>query len=175
MRTTTRSPKEEFVHKMGGLIEHNAVKIDYVRKANRSVGDIRRYIREEYLADTTVTVVLIGVETWQRKHVDWEIGASLRKTETNGRGGLVGIVLPEHSDYEKPTKYPRRMPPRLADNLLGADPYAQLYDWPKPFDPETVVQWIEKAYIRRDGQPPINTLPYFGRNRTTDPERGWLR
>ncbi len=167
--------KEEFVHKMGGLIEHNAVKIDYVRKANRSVGDIRRYIREEYLADTTVTVVLIGVETWQRKHVDWEIGASLRKTETNGRGGLVGIVLPEHSDYEKPTKYPRRMPPRLADNLLGADPYAQLYDWPKPFDPETVVQWIEKAYIRRDGQPPINTLPYFGRNRTTDPERGWLR
>ena len=69
--------KNEFVHKMGGLIEHNAVKIDYVHKANRSVGDIRRYIREEYLADTTVTVVLIGVETWQRKHVDWEIGASL--------------------------------------------------------------------------------------------------
>ena len=165
--------KNEFVDMIGGLIEHNAVKIDYVRKANRSVGDIRRYIREEYLADTTVTVVLIGVETWQRKHVDWEIGASLRKTDANGRGGLVGIVLPEHPDYEKPTKYPRRMPPRLADNLLGDDPYAQLYDWPKPFDTETVARWIEKAYIRRDGQPPINTLPYFARNRTTDPNSGW--
>ena len=165
--------KEEFVDRMGGLIEHNAVKIDYVHKANRSVGDIRRYIREEYLADTTVTVVLIGVETWQRKHVDWEIGASLRETDANGRGGLVGIVLPEHPDYEKPTKYPRRMPPRLADNLLGDDPYAQLYDWPKPFDPETVVRWIERAYVRREGQPPINTLPYFGRNRTTVPEEGW--
>lgn len=165
--------KNEFVDKMGGLIEHNAVKIDYVRKANRSVGDIRRYIREEYLADTTVTVVLIGVETWQRKHVDWEIGASLRDTEANERGGLIGIVLPEHPDYGKPMKYPRRLPPRLANNLRGADPYAQLYDWPKPFDPETVVRWIERAYARRDGQPPINTLPYFGRNRTTDPERGW--
>ena len=57
--------------------------------------------------------------------------------------------------------------------LLGDDPYAQLYDWPKPFDPETVVRWIERAYIRREGQPPINTLPYFGRNRTTVPEEGW--
>ena len=165
--------KEEFVDQMTGLIEHNDVKIDYVHKANRSVGDIRRYIREEYLADTTVTVVLIGVETWQRKHVDWEIGASLRKTDANGRGGLIGIVLPEHPDYEKPTKHPRRMPPRLADNLLGDDPYARLYDWPKPFKPETVAGWIEKAHRRREGQPPINTLTYFGRNRTTDPNHGW--
>ena len=165
--------KNEFVDMIGGLIEHNAVKIDYVRKANRSVGDIRRYIREEYLADTTVTVVLIGVETWQRKHVDWEIGASLRKTDANGRGGLVGIVLPEHPDYEKPTKYPRRLPPRLADNLVGDDPYAQLYDWPKPFEPKTVAHWIEMAHRRREGQPPINTLQRFGRNRTTDPNSGW--
>ena len=165
--------KNEFVHKMGRLIEHNAVKIDYVHKANRSVDDIQRYIRDEYLADTTVTVVLIGVETWQRKHVDWEIGASLRDTEANERGGLVGIVLPEHSDYEKQTKYPRRLPPRLADNLVGDDPYAQLYDWPKPFEPKTVAHWIEMAHRRREGQPPINTLQRFGRNRTTDPNSGW--
>ena len=166
--------KNEFVKRMTSLIEHNAVKIDYVRKANRSVGDIQRYIRDEYLADTTVTVVLIGVETWQRKHVDWEIGASLRKTDANGRGGLIGIVLPEHSDYAKQTKYPRRLPPRLADNLVGDDPYAQLYGWPKPFEPKTVAHWIEMAHCRREGQPPINTLRRFGRNRTTDPERGWL-
>lgn len=165
--------KDEFVDKMRGLIEHNPVKIDYVRKANRSVGDIQRYIRDEYLADTTVTVVLIGVETWQRKHVDWEIGASLRDTDANGRGGLVGIVLPDHPDYAKPTKHPRRMPPRLADNLVGADPYAQLYDWPKPFDADEVAEWIERAYVRRGGDPPINTLPRFGNNRKTKPEDGW--
>ena len=32
----------------------------------------------QYILDATVTVVLIGPCTWQRKHVDWEIGSSLR-------------------------------------------------------------------------------------------------
>jgi len=38
-----------------------------------STETIRQKIRDEYLRDTTVTVVLIGPETWKRKHVDWEI------------------------------------------------------------------------------------------------------
>ena len=44
---------------------------------------IRQKIRDEYLRDTTVTVVLVGRNTWQRKHVDWEIGASIRDTIRN--------------------------------------------------------------------------------------------
>ena len=41
---------------------------------------VRQLIRDEYLRDSTVTVVLIGSETWKRKHVDWEIGSSIRQT-----------------------------------------------------------------------------------------------
>ena len=48
-----------------------------------------------------MTIVLIGPCTWQRKHVDWEIGASLRKTRKNSRCGLLGILLPNHPDYKK--------------------------------------------------------------------------
>lgn len=44
---------------------------------------IRQTIRDKYLKKTTVTVVLIGAETWKRKHVDWEIGSSLRNTIYN--------------------------------------------------------------------------------------------
>ncbi len=40
---------------------------------------IRQKIRDEYLRDCSVTVVLVGTQTWQRKHVDWEIGATLRR------------------------------------------------------------------------------------------------
>ena len=43
-----------------------------------AVDTIRRKIRDEFIADATVTVVLVGACTWQRKHVDWEIGSSLR-------------------------------------------------------------------------------------------------
>lgn len=165
--------RDKFVSNMKGLMIDRSVKIDYVRKVNRKVEDIRRVIREDYLKDTTVTVVLIGVETWQRKHVDWEIGASLSDPDANPIGGLIGIVLPSHPDYSKPTKHPRRIPPRMSDNLLGEDPYAQLYDWPKPFEPQLVADWIERAHCRREGQPPINTLEYFANNRRTDPLRGW--
>lgn len=165
--------RDKFVTNMKGRMIDRSVKIDYVHKVNRKVDDIRRVIRDDYLKDTTVTVVLIGVETWQRKHVDWEIGASLRKTDTNKRGGLVGIVLPDHPDYGKPTTNPRRLPPRLVDNILGNNPYAKLYDWPKSFEPHVVAQWIERAHQRREGMPPINTLEYFANNRKTDPRTGW--
>ena len=40
---------------------------------------VRQKIRDEYLRDATVTVVLVGKDTWRRKHVDWEIGSSLRE------------------------------------------------------------------------------------------------
>ena len=33
---------------------------------------IRETIRDEYLRDSTVTIVLVGTETRRRKHVDWE-------------------------------------------------------------------------------------------------------
>ena len=41
---------------------------------------IRQKIRDEYLWDSTVTTVLVGSYTWQRKFVDWEIGSSIRHT-----------------------------------------------------------------------------------------------
>lgn len=47
---------------------------------NLATDTIRQKIRDEYLRGSTVTVVLVGPETWQRKHVDWEIGASIRHT-----------------------------------------------------------------------------------------------
>lgn len=57
---------------------------------------VRQKIRDQYLRDTTVTVVLIGAQTWQRKHVDWEIASSIRNTPYNPRSGLIGIVLPTY-------------------------------------------------------------------------------
>ena len=71
-----------------------------------------------YLKDSTVTVVLIGEETWKRKHVDWEIGSSLRQTQNNSRSGLLGIILPTYP-RESVKKYnPYTIPPRLMIILI---------------------------------------------------------
>ena len=88
---------------------------------------IRQKIRDEYLRDSTVTVVLIGSETWKRKHVDWEIGSSIRQTEYSSRSGLLGIVLPTYPRKDL-TKYdPYTIPPRLYDNVKSN--FAQIYNW----------------------------------------------
>lgn len=34
---------------------------------------IRVEIRDNYLRTTTVTILLVGTQTWARKHVDWEL------------------------------------------------------------------------------------------------------
>ncbi|MGL6063748.1 MAG: TIR domain-containing protein [Fusobacteriaceae bacterium] len=39
--------------------------------------EIRKIIRDDYLKDSTVTIVLVGEKTRGRKHVDWEIYTSM--------------------------------------------------------------------------------------------------
>ena len=51
---------------------------------------IKRLIREEKVSDSSVVIVLVGPNTKNRKHVDWEIYAGLRAS-INGNAGLVGI------------------------------------------------------------------------------------
>ena len=78
---------------------------------------IRQKIRDEYLKDSTVTVVLVGAHTWQRKFVDWEIGSSIRQTQHNSRSGLLGILLPTYPGYANNSYDPHTIPPRLYDNI----------------------------------------------------------
>jgi hypothetical protein len=51
-------------------------------------------IRDDYLADSTVTLVFIGACTWSRKFVDWEVYSSLRRDRNNRLNGLLAIQLP---------------------------------------------------------------------------------
>lgn len=67
---------------------------------------VLRRIRELYLTDSTVTIVLVGKCTWARRYVDWEIASTLRDDPNNGRSGLIGITLPSVA------KDSTRKPPR---------------------------------------------------------------
>ena len=64
---------------------------DFINSEDREY--VMRRIREKYLSNTTVTIVLIGECTKARKYVDWEIASSLRNDPVNGRSGLVGINM----------------------------------------------------------------------------------
>jgi len=129
---------------------------------------IRQKIRDEHLRDASVTVVLIGEMTWQRKHVDWEISSTLRDSKLNPRGGLLGIVLPAYHKayYQGKTAHynPYTIPPRLYDNIKSK--YATLHNWNE--DADLVAQWIHDAYLRKSNMIPDNSRELFSRNRTAD-------
>ena len=161
--------KDEFVSMMRGNIVDNSVD-------DGDIGDglnteyIRQKIRDEFIADATVCVVLVGPCTWQRKHVDWEIGSSISDTKKNRRCGLLGILLPNHPNYQQPTFNPRLIPPRLADNLTNN--YAGLMRWTDNVD--SVHAAIHRAFSRRNQEPsPNNSRLFFGQNRSGSSTVGW--
>ena len=164
--------KNQFVRMMGGRTVDRSVKVGNIDDSNIKTATIRQRIRDDFIRDASVTIVLIGLETWQRKHVDWEIGSSIRKTKRNPRCGLIGILLPNHPNYRSKRINPRLIPPRLADNNF-TDGFARVYRWPSPWTPAKVAQWIHEAYVRSEAILPDNVRPQFGRNRTTDPRKGW--
>lgn len=61
---------------------------------NLSSQAIRRIIRDDYLRDTQVTILLCGAETRFRKHIDWEIKSSMIDGAVNTRSGILVIELP---------------------------------------------------------------------------------
>ena len=168
-----REHRDRFVRNMGDSIIDRSVQVDDIDDTNLQVETIRQYIRDEYIADATVTIVLIGPCTWQRKYVDWEIGASLRDTRNNSRCGLLGTILPNHPDYGMQTCRPSLVPPRLYDNCQGNDPFARIYHLPGSWIGLNVRHWIHQAFLRRSGTPPDNSRTQFRRNRSGTCSRGW--
>ena len=163
--------KDWFVQFMGDDMVDQSVDDGDIDDAHLATETIRQYIRDRFIRDATVTVVLIGPCTWQRKHVDWEIGSSLRDTRLNSRCGLLGILLPGHPDYRQRSYTPRLIPPRLADNRDLFDPYAHIYHWEQ--NTNTIRNWIHTAFQRRDGTPPDNSRQQFRHNRGGNCYQGW--
>ena len=169
-----REHKDRFVRNMGNSIIDESVQVDDIDDTNLQVDTIRRRIRDDYIADATVTIVLVGPCTWQRKHVDWEIGSSLRDTKNNSRCGLLGIWLPHHPDHGKKKYRARLVPPRLADNCRGDDSFAKIHDLPGSWIESSVRRWVNEAFLRRKKDPPpVNSRPQFQRNRSGLCSRGW--
>lgn len=97
-------------------------------------------IRERYLGNTSVTIVLVGSCTWSRKFVDWEAYATLRKYKGYAPSGLLAINLPYLGTEGK-------LPTRVSDNVKKEDGYARY--WTYPISKSGLRNWIQVAYDAR--------------------------
>lgn len=99
-------------------------------------------IRERFLADSTVTIVLLGRCTWARRYVDWEIQSSLRRGLNTTPNGLLGIKLPTFSGT-----FPERFRQNLSSDWPLVDCFARHMDYPA--STASLVEAIEAAFQRR--------------------------
>ena len=133
---------------------------DIIDSANTDY--VMRRIRELYLRDSTVTIVLLGRCTQARRYVDWELQSSLRHGETVRANGLLGIRLPS---YRKGDGYPNRLNLNLGGEDGLAACYARVIDYPTRSD--ALWRHIDDAFNARWSRSHLidNPRDRFVRNR----------
>ena len=122
---------------------------------------VRKEIRDNYIKDATVLILLCGKHTKDRKFIDWEIHAAMFDTKNNPKLGILVINLPtlngqnhiqsgqddeksiigspslswftvnSRSEYEKRFPY---LPSRIIDNYESSLNYDDIV-------PITIVDW----------------------------------
>ena len=138
---------------------------------------IRKIIRDQYIKDATVLILLCGKNTSGRKFIDWELHAAMYDTPKNPKMGILVINLPEieneqyqragdendkklildyvHSNFvsisdqeEFENAYPY-MPSRMIDNIVEGIPVSVI-NWSIIYhNPIFLKELIHNAFSRR--------------------------
>jgi hypothetical protein len=123
-------------------------------------------IRQKYIGDASVTIVLIGKCTHSRRYVDWEIKASLRRGQSLPNGLLAYVLtsamppmIPIHGVMPAWTALPwPNVPERLVANWnydQQENCYARYYTMPD--SAATLRQNIESAFWDRTNRADLIT------------------
>ena len=152
-----------YKNKLAELNKNDSIFIDGSVDTNdiddngKSFPRICQIIRDEYLKDTTVTILLIGANTDKRKYVDREISSSLIDGKINKRSGLLGILLPEHPCYYKGNYMNKNnTQKRFVDNYKRG--YAILITWGEiRNNPELLKAKIHEAFLNKNKINPDNS------------------
>lgn len=139
---------------------------------------IKRKIRDDFLQDSTVTILLVGTETKKRKHIDWEVASSMYNGKVNKQSGIIAVLLPDANPHgyftaghvshgergkvhpecnswttiEDRVEYERRypyLPDRIIDQLLEDEAKVSVVPWNKINDGNTLKFLIDVAYEDR--------------------------
>lgn len=160
------------------MFDDYSVHEDEIDDTGMTSEQIRREIRDNYIQDATVLVLLCGENTKRRKHIDWEIHAAMYDSDTNPKMGILVINLPtitseqsmiaygseeenlmapygtwtplDKSKSSLEDKHPY-LPNRIITNLMRDDVRISLVDWDViANNTEKLKQLIDNAFERRE-------------------------
>ncbi len=150
---------------------------------------IRRKIRDEYMREANVLIVLCGQNTKNRKHVDWEIHTAMYDSDINHQMGILVINLPSiygmqqvrvSNDDEKELVAPGSswknmtteeikksfsyMPERILKNIILHNPIT-VVDWNRiEFNSKILMKLVDNAFKRKDKVKYDHSMPLRRKN-----------
>lgn len=163
------------LNKQYDIFDNYSVPENEVDDRGKTRESIRRIIRDKYIKDATVLILLCGKNTSRRKFIDWELHAAMYDTEKNHRMGILVINLPtikeqyelageendkrliddtnanwislsEEKEYKNAFPY---MPSRIMNNLVKDVPITTV-NWLKiSHNPHVLKALIHNAFSRR--------------------------
>jgi hypothetical protein len=138
-----RQEVDNFIHNFSSVFIVKALGTnsndDFITSTNTEY--VMQRIREKYLQDSTVTIVLFGRCTHSRRYVDWEIKSSLKR----GIGlpnGLMGLSLPSTNNSVV-------LPERFNSNWNDSHTSCYAKFWRYPSSTIELQNWIEDAQQAR--------------------------
>ncbi|MDE0152470.1 MAG: TIR domain-containing protein [Gammaproteobacteria bacterium] len=159
---------QPYKEKLVEIAERNSIFVDMSVDTGDITEDlddehIRKIIRDNYLRDSTVTIVLVGTDTKHRKHVDWEIHSSMYDGVVNKRSGILVINLPTIPDSSCQAAYgeeeKKLIHPEITTwtSVDAREEYERLY----PHMPDRIIDNLIKPKVT------ISVVPWYKINAST--------
>lgn len=150
---------------------------------------IRREIRDNYIKDATVLILVCGENTKRRKHIDWEIHAAMYDSDVNPKMGILVIDVGQDSlqiacgeeeenimgsgcfwvQLKKEEKYLQEnypnLPDRIIENIALEAVSITVTNWNViKNQPQKLKELIDRAYNRKKTNQYDHSTPLRRRN-----------
>lgn len=131
--------RNHFLTKGGYFAAGYIDKADFEEIKRKGDDAIKRWI-DKQMEDTSVTVVLIGENTYKSKWVQYEIQKSLER-----KNGLLGIYIHEIRDKNQPFKQKGKNPFASFYGQLSNYSFPPTYNWISDDCYNNFSTWVEEA------------------------------
>jgi hypothetical protein len=171
------------------IFDNYSVNEDEIDDTNMTDEQIRCEIRDNYIKNATVLILLCGENTRKRKHIDWEIHAAMYDSDYNPKMGILVInvdggnrqiacgkeeenIIAPFTNWVQLNKdiatlkqdYPN-LPDRIIANIARSDVSITVVNWNNICDDTNKIKrLIDSAYQRRENNKYDHSAPLRRKN-----------
>lgn len=131
------------------IFDDYSVHEDEIDDTDMTDEQIRCEIRDKYIKNATVLILLCGQNTYKRKHIDWEIHAAMYDSEVNPKMGILVINLPSISNVSNMLACGKDEENAMGENIVWSPASKDISFLRKnyPYMPERIIKNMARENV----------------------------